>query len=593
MEGLDMDDMGVAHHWVPGGRRLSQAQREILTGVANELAGHFALEGLLERILHHGLALTGRSAGVLRVDRVEGEAHPVDPPEAVANVSAEDVHAVEAMLVETRSLRGPQAYGRYRPGTSSAHRAVQELPSPISFPVIWDGSVIGVCVLYGPQPGEVPDEQELEGVFVLAKHAAIAVTYAQTHARASERGVELAVLAERERAADLLRTTVERELLSVRRALDPTRLSPADPRSLHSAAWNARRTVDSALARIGTLAAPEAAFDRAFLDSISLELTWAESRGVAATDLSVIGTAYPLAPGPERRLLQVLREAIVNVVLHARAHRLRAGVIYGEAQLVVIIDDDGVGYTGRLEPASGLSVALKGARDLGITSDIESTPGWGTRIRITVPRAVVAPGPMMSSPVSVLVVAEHTILRAGLVRLLTADDLSIAVVGEAACADSALMMYELMRPDAVVAAVAEGTAVLAKLSHRLRDHDPEVRLVLVADGAAEPASDENRAVATRVGASAVAAIPGEESSELAGRVVAAVRGEAAAVADAEDSSFTPREREVHDLIRCGLPDKQIATALNISAKTVEKHVGKLLRKSGARNRTMLAQLSQS
>jgi len=38
----------------------------------------------------------------------------------------------------------------------------------------------------------------------------------------------------------------------------------------------------------------------------------------------------------------------------------------------------------------------------------------------------------------------------------------------------------------------------------------------------------------------------------------------------------------------GLTDRQIARALAISAKTVEKHVGSLLRKTGTRNRTMLA-----
>ena len=51
--------------------------------------------------------------------------------------------------------------------------------------------------------------------------------------------------------------------------------------------------------------------------------------------------------------------------------------------------------------------------------------------------------------------------------------------------------------------------------------------------------------------------------------------------------ITTREREVCDLVARGMTDRQIATALRISAKTVEKHVGSLLRKIGARNRTML------
>jgi len=52
--------------------------------------------------------------------------------------------------------------------------------------------------------------------------------------------------------------------------------------------------------------------------------------------------------------------------------------------------------------------------------------------------------------------------------------------------------------------------------------------------------------------------------------------------------LTPRELQVRDLVSQGLPDKLIAEQLHISVKTVEKHVGSALRKSGARNRTELA-----
>lgn len=53
-------------------------------------------------------------------------------------------------------------------------------------------------------------------------------------------------------------------------------------------------------------------------------------------------------------------------------------------------------------------------------------------------------------------------------------------------------------------------------------------------------------------------------------------------------SLTPREREVRLLVERGWQDKQIASTLGISFKTVEKHVGSILRKTGARNRTQLA-----
>ncbi|MDX6211783.1 MAG: hypothetical protein QOF82_870, partial [Frankiales bacterium] len=52
--------------------------------------------------------------------------------------------------------------------------------------------------------------------------------------------------------------------------------------------------------------------------------------------------------------------------------------------------------------------------------------------------------------------------------------------------------------------------------------------------------------------------------------------------------LTAREREVRALVELGMPDKRIANELGISVKTVEKHVGSVLRKTGAANRTALA-----
>ena len=51
------------------------------------------------------------------------------------------------------------------------------------------------------------------------------------------------------------------------------------------------------------------------------------------------------------------------------------------------------------------------------------------------------------------------------------------------------------------------------------------------------------------------------------------------------AALTPREREVLGLLAQGLTDQQAADALGISPRTVEKHVGGVLHKLGARNRT--------
>ena len=58
-------------------------------------------------------------------------------------------------------------------------------------------------------------------------------------------------------------------------------------------------------------------------------------------------------------------------------------------------------------------------------------------------------------------------------------------------------------------------------------------------------------------------------------------------------SFTDREREVLSLLERGAPDREIAERrCTISVKTVEKHVGSILRKTGAQNRTQAVALAR-
>jgi DNA-binding NarL/FixJ family response regulator len=61
--------------------------------------------------------------------------------------------------------------------------------------------------------------------------------------------------------------------------------------------------------------------------------------------------------------------------------------------------------------------------------------------------------------------------------------------------------------------------------------------------------------------------------------------------DEHETALTDRERQVRAMMEQGLPDKLIAERLVLSVKTVEKHAGAVLRKTGARNRTELAALA--
>lgn len=57
-------------------------------------------------------------------------------------------------------------------------------------------------------------------------------------------------------------------------------------------------------------------------------------------------------------------------------------------------------------------------------------------------------------------------------------------------------------------------------------------------------------------------------------------------------ALTTREREVLGWIRQGLSNKEIATELSCTVKTIEFHVGNLLRKAGAKSRLLLVVKSE-
>ena len=52
--------------------------------------------------------------------------------------------------------------------------------------------------------------------------------------------------------------------------------------------------------------------------------------------------------------------------------------------------------------------------------------------------------------------------------------------------------------------------------------------------------------------------------------------------------LSEREKEVGRLLVLGVSNKEIARALGIEVVTVKRHVGNILRKLGARNRTQAA-----
>jgi DNA-binding NarL/FixJ family response regulator len=189
----------------------------------------------------------------------------------------------------------------------------------------------------------------------------------------------------------------------------------------------------------------------------------------------------------------------------------------------------------------------------------------------------------------VVVVDDHQLFRAGVkAELLTHCE----VVGEAADPAGAIAVIDATSPDVVLLDVhipdGGGVAVLRALQGA--EHPPAVLALSVSD-AAEDVVPMIRAGAlgyvtkTIDAAELVAAIERVAAGDayFSPRLAAFVLQEFSApepprAPDPSLETLTPREREVlHHLAR-GYSYKRIAARLGISARTVESHVGAVLRK---------------
>ncbi|MBW5486762.1 sensor histidine kinase, partial [Streptomyces bambusae] len=235
---------------------------------------------------------------------------------------------------------------------------------------------------------------------------------------AAERGA--GILAERERLAREIHDTLAQGLSSIQLLLRAAERALADGRPDRSP--DEGRTPDEARrAALGHIAAArQAAQDnlaeaRRFVRALTppdLEhgsLAGALERlcsGVPGPRVrfSLSGTPAQLPTPYEVALLRIAQSALANVVRHARAARAEITLTFMDASVTLDIVDDGRGFdprravagAARPEPGAadggfGLPAMRSRAESLGGTFTVESAPGQGTAVAVTLPLPVEAP----------------------------------------------------------------------------------------------------------------------------------------------------------------------------------------------------------
>ncbi|MPY91054.1 MAG: response regulator [Luteitalea sp.] len=187
----------------------------------------------------------------------------------------------------------------------------------------------------------------------------------------------------------------------------------------------------------------------------------------------------------------------------------------------------------------------------------------------------------------VLLVDDHALLRTGVANIVNQEP-DLCVVAEAPNGTEAVDAFERHRPDVTLLDLRMPVMEGVEAVRQIRERDPEAKIIVLTTYD----TDEDIARALKAGAKAY--VLKDISAEaliacihdvLAGKTYLAPAAAAKLAERVTRLQLTPRELATLRLMADGQANKEIATALRISERTVKTHVGHLFEKLGVASRT--------
>lgn len=206
---------------------------------------------------------------------------------------------------------------------------------------------------------------------------------------------------------------------------------------------------------------------------------------------------------------------------------------------------------------------------------------------------------LAATPVTIVIVDDHTIFRQALRELLESAD-AVTVVGEAATTDEAIAVITAHKPQVALVDLDLGEENGLRIIEVCSTQAPETRYLMLS------AHDNVHDLRRAMGAGAHGyLLKGVTAGQLVDGIVKIAAGDAVLdpilmpvlvdqLTGAQSSpmgSLSVREHEVLALVAEGRTSKGVAEALGISARTVQKHLESIYRKLGVASRAELVQLA--
>src|ERR1039457_3014614 len=191
------------------------------------------------------------------------------------------------------------------------------------------------------------------------------------------------------------------------------------------------------------------------------------------------------------------------------------------------------------------------------------------------------------SPIRILTVDDHALLREGIAALVNAES-DMKVVAEASNGEQAVAQFRLHRPDVTLMDLQMPASNGIEAIIGIRGEFPDARVIVLTTYT----GDVQVLRALRAGARGYL-LKGRVNTELLEVIRAVHRGQkrippeiAAELADhATEDDLSNREIDVLRLVATGNGNREIAAQLSITEETVKNHVTHILAKLGANDRT--------
>jgi signal transduction histidine kinase len=267
--------------------------------------------------------------------------------------------------------------------------------------------VIGMIGVANKLSGYTADEERLLSTF--ANQVAVAIEnarlyedqrrmideLAELHRNLSQAERDQVLREERERIAAELHDRIEQAIftlgLKVNSILERETVTEPIATGLGEVRQLAVHTSEAVREAIFALSLPRPAASGLLSELRRLVSEAGKSEELEA-DLVVSGKPLPLSPESEQTLYILAREALANVVRHARARRVLVSLRYSDDNVDLVIQDDGAGASEQIlkhYQESGTHFGMKRSRrqveDLGGTFEVHNGEESGLAIRVRIP----------------------------------------------------------------------------------------------------------------------------------------------------------------------------------------------------------------